>query len=92
MSKPANIRPATTSTGFDVAHARAQFPILQTRVNAKPLVYFDNAASAQKPESVLHALDNTYRTSYANIHRGAHYLSTLATEKYEAARERCALS
>lgn len=88
MSKPANIRPATTSTGFDVAHARAQFPILQTRVNAKPLVYFDNAASAQKPESVLHALDNTYRTSYANIHRGAHYLSTLATEKYEAAREK----
>lgn len=88
MSKPANIRPATTSTGFDVAHARAQFPILQTRVNAKPLIYFDNAASAQKPESVLHALDNTYRTSYANIHRGAHYLSTLATEKYEAAREK----
>ncbi|MFZ5930191.1 MAG: cysteine desulfurase [Pseudomonadota bacterium] len=88
MSKPANIRPATTSTGFDVAHARAQFPILQTTVNAKPLVYFDNAASAQKPEAVLHALDNTYRTSYANIHRGAHYLSTLATEKYEAAREK----
>lgn len=77
-----------TVTGFDVAHARAQFPILQTVVNGKPLVYFDNAASAQKPESVLHALDDTYRASYANIHRGAHYLSTLATEKYEAAREK----
>ena len=88
MSNPTNIRPATMSTGFDVALARAQFPILQTLVNGKPLVYFDNAASAQKPEAVLHALDNTYRTSYANIHRGAHYLSTLATEKYEAAREK----
>lgn len=88
MSRPTNIRPVTASTGFDVAHARAQFPILQTTVNGKPLVYFDNAASAQKPEAVLHALDNTYRTSYANIHRGAHYLSTLATEKYEAAREK----
>ena len=71
-----------------MAQARAQFPILQTTVNGKPLVYFDNAASAQKPEAVLHALDDTYRTSYANIHRGAHYLSTLATEKYEAAREK----
>jgi len=88
MSKPANVHSVTASTGFDVAHARAQFPILQTTVNGKPLVYFDNAASAQKPEAVLHALDNTYRTSYANIHRGAHYLSTLATEKYEAAREK----
>ena len=88
MSKPANIHSVTAATGFDVAQARAQFPILQTTVNGKPLVYFDNAASAQKPESVLHALDNTYRTSYANIHRGAHYLSTLATEKYEAAREK----
>jgi cysteine desulfurase/selenocysteine lyase len=88
MSKPENIRPAQASAGFDVAQARAHFPILQTTVNGKPLVYFDNAASAQKPESVLHALDDTYRTSYANIHRGAHYLSTLATEKYEAAREK----
>jgi len=88
MSKPANVHSVTASTGFDVAHARAQFPILQTTVNGKPLVYFDNAASAQKPDAVLHALDNTYRTSYANIHRGAHYLSTLATEKYEAAREK----
>ncbi len=88
MSKPANVHSVTASTGFDVAHARAQFPILQTTVNGKPLVYFDNAASAQKPEAVLHALDDTYRTSYANIHRGAHYLSTLATEKYEAAREK----
>ncbi len=88
MSKPANISPVQASTGFDVACARAQFPILQTTINGKPLVYFDNAASAQKPESVLHALDDTYRTSYANIHRGAHYLSTLATEKYEAAREK----
>ncbi len=88
MSKSANVHSVTASTGFDVAHARAQFPILQTTVNGKPLVYFDNAASAQKPDAVLHALDNTYRTSYANIHRGAHYLSTLATEKYEAAREK----
>lgn len=87
MSEPVKNRPDKAAAGFDVAHARAQFPILQTQANGKPLVYFDNAASAQKPETVLHALDNSYRTSYANIHRGAHYLSMLATEKYEAARE-----
>lgn len=86
MSKTSNLNPVRATGGFDVAAARSQFPILRTQVNGKPLVYFDNAASAQKPESVLHALDDTYRTSYANIHRGAHYLSTLATEKYEAAR------
>ncbi|MSP41896.1 MAG: aminotransferase class V-fold PLP-dependent enzyme, partial [Alphaproteobacteria bacterium] len=88
MSKTSNLNPVRAAAGFDVAAARAQFPILRTHVNGKPLVYFDNAASAQKPESVLHALDDTYRTSYANIHRGAHTLSTLATEKYEAAREK----
>ncbi|MGK2873174.1 MAG: cysteine desulfurase [Alphaproteobacteria bacterium] len=88
MSKPVNVRTIPTAGAFDVAHARAQFPILKTSVNGKPLVYLDNAASAQKPEAVLHALDDTYRTSYANIHRGAHHLSELATEKYEAAREK----
>lgn len=88
MSKTVNLQSAQPASGFDVARARAQFPILNVSVNGKPLVYLDNAASAQKPEAVLHALDDTYRTSYANIHRGAHHLSTLATEKYEAAREK----
>ncbi|MFZ5914731.1 MAG: cysteine desulfurase [Pseudomonadota bacterium] len=73
---------------FDAAGIRAQFPILRQMAHGKPLAYLDNAASAQKPEAVLKALDDAYRTSYANIHRGAHYLSMLATEKYEAAREK----
>lgn len=73
-------------TPFDAAGIRAQFPVLRQMVHGKPLVYLDNAASAQKPEVVLKALDDVYRTSYANIHRGAHHLSQLATEKFEAAR------
>ena len=76
------------SIPFEVAGIRAQFPILRQTVHGKPLVYLDNAASAQKPEVVLKALDDAYRTSYANIHRGAHHLSMLATEKFEAAREK----
>lgn len=88
MTKIISVQKTMPAAGFDVAQVRKQFPILDTSVYGKPLVYLDNAASAQKPETVLHALDHAYRNSYANIHRGAHYLSTEATTKYEAAREK----
>ena len=73
---------------FDVARVREDFPILATRVNGQPLVYFDNAASAQKPEAAIEAMTRLMHTSYANVHRGLHALSTAATEAYELAREK----
>ena len=71
---------------FDVASARAQFPILQRKVNDKPLIYLDSAASAQKPRAVMEAMSNAAATAYANVHRGVHTLANEATESYEAAR------
>jgi cysteine desulfurase / selenocysteine lyase len=73
---------------FDVARVREDFPILSTRVNDKPLVYLDNAASAQKPTAVIGAMSRLMETSYANVHRGLHALSTTATDAYEHAREK----
>jgi cysteine desulfurase/selenocysteine lyase len=73
---------------FDVAAARAQFPILRRQINGKPLVYLDSAASAQKPEAVMAAMTHATRTAYANVHRGLHTLANETTEAYEAARER----
>jgi cysteine desulfurase/selenocysteine lyase len=67
---------------------RPEFPILETRVRGKPLVYLDNAATTQKPLAVLEALDHYYRAENANIHRGIHYLSERATQSYEGAREK----
>jgi cysteine desulfurase/selenocysteine lyase len=75
---------------FDVAAIRADFPALSTEVNGKPLVYLDNAASAQKPNQVIDGTAEFYRTSYANVHRGLHHLSTAATEAYEGARAKVA--
>ena len=75
---------------LDAAARRGDFPILQRRVNDAPLVYLDSAASAQKPEAVLAAVDAFYRRHYANVHRGAHTLSAEATQHYEAARARVA--
>lgn len=72
---------------FDAAALRAQVPILARRVNGKPLVYLDNAATSQKPLAVLEALDRYYRTSNANVHRGVHRLSGEATQQMEDARE-----
>lgn len=72
---------------YDVERIRADFPILATQVRGKPLVYFDNAASSQKPRQVLDAERAVYETSYANVHRGVHHLSEKATSAYEAARE-----
>ena len=71
---------------FDVEKIRADFPILSREVNGKPLVYLDNGASAQKPQVVIDAVTRAYAQEYANVHRGLHYLSNLATEKYEAVR------
>ena len=71
---------------YDVAKIRADFPILSRQVNGKPLVYLDNGASAQTPQVVIDAVTLAYSQEYANVHRGLHYLSSLATEKYEAVR------
>jgi cysteine desulfurase/selenocysteine lyase len=72
---------------FDVERVRRDFPILHQKVNGKPLVYLDNAATSQKPESVLRALDKYYREYNSNIHRGVHYLSERATQAYEQGRQ-----
>ena len=71
---------------YDIEAIRADFPILSREVNGKPLVYLDNGASAQKPQVVIDAITQAYSQEYANVHRGLHYLSNLATEKYEAVR------
>ena len=71
---------------FDVLQIRKDFPILAREVNGKPLVYLDNGASSQKPEVVIDAITRTYKDEYANVHRGLHYLSNVATEKYESVR------
>ncbi|MBN2630869.1 MAG: cysteine desulfurase [Rhodobacteraceae bacterium] len=71
---------------YDITAIRADFPILSRQVNGKPLVYLDNGASAQKPRAVIDAVAQAYSMEYANVHRGLHYLSNLATDKYEAVR------
>jgi len=75
---------------FDPSRIREEFPILATRVNGKPLVYLDNAATTQKPRAVIDALAHYYAAENANIHRGVHHLSQIATEAYEGSRERVA--
>ncbi|MDJ0993845.1 MAG: cysteine desulfurase [Dinoroseobacter sp.] len=71
---------------YDVDAIRKDFPILSREVNGKPLVYLDNGASAQKPQAVIDAVAKAYAEEYSNVHRGLHYLSNLATEKYEGVR------
>lgn len=75
---------------YDVTAIRADFPILSRTVHGKPLVYLDNGASAQKPQVVIDAMTQAYSMEYANVHRGLHYLSNLATEHYEAVRGKVA--
>jgi cysteine desulfurase/selenocysteine lyase len=75
---------------FDVDAIRAQFPILSREVNGKPLVYLDNGASAQKPRAVIDAMTHMYEHEYANVHRGLHYLSNVATDHYEGVRGKIA--
>ena len=72
---------------IDGSKIRAQFPTLHQKVNGKDLVYFDNAASSQKPQVVIDALTYYYNNDNANIHRGVHYLSQEATDKFENTRE-----
>jgi cysteine desulfurase/selenocysteine lyase len=76
------------SGAYDVATLRRDFPILAREVHGKALVYLDNAASAQKPKAVMDAMRNFATSEYANVHRGVHYLSGAATERYEEARRR----
>ena len=73
---------------IDTDAIRAEFPILSREVNGKPLVYLDNAASAQKPDAVINAISDQARTAYANVHRGIHTLANETTEAYEGAREK----
>ena len=74
-------------TPYDVETIRAEFPILSQTVYGKPLVYLDNAASAQKPRAVIDAMVRTMETGYSNVHRGLHYMANAATEGFEGARE-----
>ncbi|GGI20819.1 hypothetical protein GCM10010987_11260 [Bradyrhizobium guangdongense] len=84
------MHPAVSNGSYDVDRVRQDFPILSTQVYGKPLVYLDNAASAQKPRTVLDRLTQTYTSEYANVHRGLHYLANAATEAYEGARDKVA--
>ncbi len=72
---------------FDVNNIRKQFPILQTKIGKYPLIYFDNGATSQKPQSVIDCINTYYETENANIHRGVHHLSQVSTENYEEARK-----
>ena len=77
----------TQNTTFDVNAIRAEFPILSREVYGKPLVFLDSGASAQKPKCVIEAVRKSYEEEYANVHRGLHYLSNTATQRFEDARE-----
>jgi cysteine desulfurase/selenocysteine lyase len=83
-----NIHSTITEASYDVGRVREDFPILATTVYGQPLVYLDNAASAQKPKAVLDRMQHAYTHEYANVHRGLHYLANAATEGYEGAREK----
>ena len=72
---------------LDVEDIRADFPILDRKINGKDLVYLDNAATTQKPRQVINALTHYYEETNANVHRGVHTLSVEATDAYELARE-----
>ncbi|MEE8333979.1 MAG: cysteine desulfurase, partial [Alphaproteobacteria bacterium] len=88
MNAPDNSFAETTANGFDLDQVRRDFPILAETVYDKKLVYFDNAASAQKPRAVIDAISHTYEHEYANVHRGVHFMSQRATDAMEAGREK----
>jgi len=79
---------ALHKSGFPINDIRSDFPILSEKIYGKPLVYLDNGASAQKPIQVIKAISGVYEARYANVHRGVHYLSQVATDDMEAAREK----
>lgn len=78
----------TTNGAYPIERIRADFPILSEQVHGKPLVYLDNGASAQKPSAVIEQISKTYETGYANVHRGVHYMSQIATDAMEDARRK----
>ena len=80
-------QPKRIATPLNIPAIRNEFPILQREINGKPLVYLDNAASAQKPEFVIESVAGVYRAYYANVHRGLHTLANESTEAFELARE-----
>src|SRR4051812_2959860 len=82
--------PAVKNGSYDVARVRQDFPALAMQIYGKPLVYLDNAASAQKPSAVLDRMTQAYTREYANVHRGLHYLANAATEAYEGGRTKVA--
>jgi cysteine desulfurase / selenocysteine lyase len=84
------MHPAVQNGAYDVMRVRDDFPALAQKIYGKPLVYLDNAASAQKPLAVLERMERAYKTEYANVHRGLHYLANAATEAYEGARAKVA--
>jgi cysteine desulfurase/selenocysteine lyase len=86
MANTISTTPEAAVSRFDVDRIRADFPILRTLVRGRPLVYLDNAATTQKPQAVLDALARYYTDQNANVHRGVHYLSEVATTAYEGAR------
>jgi cysteine desulfurase/selenocysteine lyase len=86
-ARPSSAR-APAAPPFDVERVRRDFPILAREVNGHPLVYLDNAASAQRPQAVIDAIAHYYAEIHANVHRGVHTLSQRATEAFESARER----
>lgn len=90
MSPVSTANAVAAAQRLDVARVRTDFPILQREVNGRPLVYLDNAASSQKPISVIEAIKSCYEYEFANIHRGVHFLSGNLTARYEAVRERVA--
>ena len=86
MSDSAHAMPMANSMVYDVLRYRNEFPILSEQVHGKPLIFLDNAASAQKPQQVIDTVRYVYEHEYANVHRGVHYMSEKATEAYEGAR------
>ena len=82
--------PAVLNGSYDVARVREDFPALALKIYGKQLVYLDNAASAQKPMAVLDRMTEAYKSEYANVHRGLHYLANAATEAYEGGRAKVA--
>jgi len=83
-----HIGESPTSRAFDIPAIREDFPILRQKINGRPLAWFDNAATTQKPQSVIDAVSHFYENDYSNIHRGAHTLAARATDAYEKAREK----
>ena len=86
MTQEMKIEQSNEKRSFDVDSVRQDFPLLQQTANNKPLIYFDNAATAQKPQSVIDSILNYYNTTNSNVHRGAHALADKATSDFEAAR------